>query len=165
MANDNIVLENCRIVFRNFSGAKQQFNEEGKRNFSVVLDDEKAEILKAQGWNVKTKPPKEEGDPNFNHLKVTVSYTGKRPPLAMMISSKGRTNLDEDMIGLLDTAELAVVDMILRPYDWDFSGGKGRSAYLHSIYATLAEDELSLKYAEPAEETKDEVEAIDLEED
>lgn len=163
MADNNIVLENCRLVFKNFAGEKRQFNEEGKRNFSVVLDDEKAELLKAQGWNVKSKPPREEGDPYFHHLKVTVSYTGKRPPLAMMISSKGRTELDQDMIGLLDNAELAVVDMILRPYDWDVQGSKGRSAYLHSIYATLAEDELSLKYAETKDEDADE--PVEREED
>ena len=165
MANDKVVLENCRIVFRNFAGEKRQFNEEGDRNFSVVLDDEKAEMAKLQGWNVKPKPPREEGDPNFHHLKVTVSYKGRKPPVAVLISSKGRTNLDEDMIGMLDNAELAVVDMIIRAYDWEVNGRKGRSAYLDSIYVTLAEDELALKYSEPKEKEEPADEGVEREED
>jgi hypothetical protein len=167
MANDKIVLEDARIVFRNFSGERQQFNEEGDRNFSVVLDDDKAASLAADGWNVKTKPPREEGDPNFNHLKVKVSYRGKKPPLAILISSKGRTTLDQDMIDMLDGAEYAVVDMIIRAYDWEFNGKKGRTAYLDSIYVTLAEDELTRKYAEDEPKEKEEPidEGVDREED
>jgi len=99
----------------------------------------------------------------FHHLKVKVFYGGKKPPLAVLISSKGRTQLGEDMISLLDNAELAVVDMIIRPFDWDVNGNQGRTAYLHSIYATLAEDELSLKYAETKED--DVEEPVEREED
>lgn len=165
--NDKEVLENCRIVFRNFEGREEQYNRAGDRNFSVVLDDEQAERMKAQGWNVKSKPPREEGDREFHHLKIKVNFRSKKPPTIVMISSKGRTLLDQDMVGMLDLAELALVDMIIRPYEYDVNGKTGRTAYLDSIYVTLAEDELSLKYAEDEPKDKEEPvdEGVDREED
>lgn len=153
-ANNKEVLEDCRIVFRNFAGREEQYNREGDRNFSVVLDDEQAAAMKARGWNVKSKPPREEGDREFHHLKVKVNYRGKKPPTVILITSKNRTTLDEETVGMLDLAELALVDMIIRPYEYDVNGKTGRTAYLDSIYVTLAEDELMQKYAE--EEPKEE---------
>ena len=140
-------MEGVRIVFRNFAGEKKQFNDEGKRNFSIVLTPQQAEEMEREGWNVKRKPPREEGDEEFCHLKVKVSYAG-RPPRIVMISSKGRTNLDEETAELMDIAELKNVDLIIRAYDWEVNDKRGRTAYLKTIYATIWEDELDLKYAD-----------------
>lgn len=152
--NGNIVLNGNRIIWRNFAGEARQFNDAGKRNFNVVLDDEEYEELFTEGWNVKQREPREEGDPYFNFLKVTVHF-GKKTPRIVMISSKGRTNLDAETCGLLDVAEIANVDMIIRPWDWEIKAGNssktGRAAYLSSIYVTLYEDELELKYADVQE--------------
>lgn len=160
----NITLEGVRIVFRNFAGKETQYNAEGKRNFNVVLDEEMADRLESDGWNVKRKPPKEEGDAPFNVLHVTVSYKG-RAPRVVMLTSRGRTNLDEETCELLDFADIETVDMIIRPYDWDVSGKTGRKAYLQSIYVTIHEDDLELKYADVREiKHYDEIEA-EVEED
>lgn len=140
-------LEDVRIVFRNFGGEQKQFNDAGKRNFSIVLSPELAEELSLEGWNVKTKPPKEEGDEPFHHLKVKVSYAG-RPPRIVLVSSKGRNNLDEETCDLMDIAELEKVDVIIRAYDWSVNDKTGRTAYLKTIYGTLHEDALDLKYAD-----------------
>jgi hypothetical protein len=156
---NNVTLEGVRIVFRNFSGNETQYNAAGKRNFNVVLDEAMANLLESDGWNVKRKPPKEEGDDPFNVLHVTVSYKG-RPPRVIMISSRGRTTLDEETVDLLDFADIENVDMIIRPYDWEVNGNTGRKAYLHAIYVTIHEDELELKYADVHEiKHYDEVEA------
>lgn len=144
--DNTAVLENVRIIFRNFAGEEKTFNPKGRRNFSVVLDPDMAKQMEADGWNVKRKPPREEGDDELIHLPVTVHF-GKRKPRLIMITSRGRTVLEEDTIELLDWAEFEMVDIIIRPYDWEVSGNTGRKAYLKTMYATIKENELELKYA------------------
>lgn len=151
MANDETVtLEDVRIIFRNFAGKEGQFNREGDRNFCVLLTDEMADGLTRDGWNVKTTKEREVdeemvgGEP---YLPVTVGFKG-RPPNIVMITSRGRTNLGQDECELLDYADIQHVDLIVRPYDWVVSGKTGRKAYLKSIYVTINEDELELKYAD-----------------
>lgn len=147
MANDQTIqLDNVRIAFRNFAGKEGQYNREGDRNFSIVLDDDTAERLKADGWNVKSKEPREDGDGWFHHLPVSVSYKGRIPPRIVMLTSKNRTVLDEDMCELIDWAEIESVDVIVRPYDWAVSGKTGRKAYLKTIYVTIVEDPLDMRY-------------------
>lgn len=149
--DNNVTLEDARIVFRNFAGKEGQYNREGDRNFAVVLDDETAKKMKADGWNVKTKPPREEGDDDFNYLSVTVGFKG-RPPRLVLISYGGgevprRTTLDKDTCEILDYADMKTVDMIIRPYTWAVSGKTGTKAYLHALYVTINEDDLERKYA------------------
>lgn len=145
----NVILEDVRIVFKNFAGKEGQYNREGDRNFSVVLPDKVADEMLADGWNIKRKPPREEGEENFNHLPVAVSFKGRPPRLVLIVHVDGeprRTNLDEEACEMLDWADIAKIDLILRPYDWAVSGKTGRKAYLHAIYATLNQDELEQKY-------------------
>lgn len=145
----HVVIEGARIIFRNFAGKAAKYNREGDRNFSVLLDPETAERLKDDGWNVqflKVRPDDEDPTPQA-HLKVKVNYNGK-PPQIFMITSRGRTPLDEDTLELLDWADIRNVDLIINPYNWDVSGSQGVTAYLSSLYATIFEDELALKYSE-----------------
>lgn len=151
--NDNTVLmENVKIIFRNFSGRETDYNQEGSRNFAVLLTEEMAVGLSQDGWNVKTTKEREldEGEITGGepYLPVAVGYKG-RPPQIVMVTSRGRTNLGEDEVSLLDYADIKNVDLIVRPYDWALKTGKsGRKAYLKSIYVTIHEDDLELKYAD-----------------
>lgn len=142
----NVTMEGVRIIFRNFSGKEGQYNREGDRNFAVLLDPKVAKQMERDGWNVKTLMPREEGDEPQPYLTVAVNYKG-RPPRVVMITSRGRTNLDEDTVGALDWADIINVDLIVRPYEWAVSGKSGIKAYLQSIYVTIQEDPLELKYA------------------
>lgn len=145
MALGEILMEDVRIVFRNFAGKEGQYNREGDRNFSVVLDEKTADELEEDGWNVKRKPPKEEGDDSFNHLSVSVSFKG-RPPRVSIVTSKNRTVLEEQDVEMLDWIDIEHVDVIIRPYEWRVNGKTGVKAYLKTIYVKIVEDELDLKY-------------------
>lgn len=140
-----VVLQDRRILFRNFSGEEGRFNAKGQRNFNVLLENEEAEAMLDDGWNVKYLQPREEGDLPQPRLEVSVHF-GKNPPRVVLITSKGKTPLDESMISLLDWAEIELVDMIIRPYEWEVNGRAGVKAYLKSIYVTIREDELEKKY-------------------
>jgi hypothetical protein len=141
-----VILEGVRIIFRNFTGAEGRFNAKGARNFNVLVDDETAKVMEKDGWNIKWLEPREEGDPKQARLEVAVKYGKGAPPRVIMITSRGKTYLDESMIQILDWAEIENVDMIIRPYEWEVNGKTGIKAYLKAIYVTIVEDELEKKY-------------------
>lgn len=145
-----VKVENARIIFRNFEGAEGQYNRAGDRNFGLVLEHDVAEAMKAEGWNVKYLRPREEGDEPQPWLPVSVSYKG-RPPMIVMVTSRGKTMLPEELVMMLDWADFANVDLIVNPYQWNVNGNSGVKAYLKSIYVTIVEDELELKYADVQE--------------
>ena len=149
--NDGTVLmEGVRLIFRNFAGKEGKYNAEGDRNFGVVIDDKTAEDMLADGWNIKYLKPREEDEDETPTpwLPVAVGYGKGRPPRVVVITSRGRTNLDENSVEMLDWAEITNVDMIVRPYHYEVRGDKGVKAYVQSIYVTIEEDELEKKYAD-----------------
>jgi hypothetical protein len=144
---NTFLIEGARIIFRNFSGKEGMYNREGDRNFAVLLDDVTAEEMAKDGWNVKWLKSRDEGEPEQAYLTVAVNFKG-RPPRVVMITSRGRNQLSEDMVDVLDWADIRSCDMILRPYEWTVNGKSGVKAYLQSLYATIEEDALELKYAD-----------------
>lgn len=145
---DHIVLQDARIIFKNFAGKEGPFNRQGDRNFAVVLDDPKmVKTLEKGDWNVKYLKPREEGDEPQPYLQVSVNFNG-RPPKVAIITSRGRTNLGEREVEMLDWADIVTCDLIIRPYNWEVNGKSGVKAYLQSLFATIEEDELELKYAD-----------------
>ena len=156
-ADNTVVMENVRIIFRNFAGREGMYNREGDRNFCVLLDLSTAEEMARDGWNVKTLTAREEGEDDQPYLQVSVNFKG-RPPRVVMITSRGRTTLQEDEVELLDWADIRTVDMIIRPYEWAVNGKTGIKAYLQSIFVTIDEDELELKYSDVNDVPKQPVE-------
>jgi hypothetical protein len=148
--DNTVVMENVRIIFRNFKGREGRFNREGDRGFSVLLDDDTAKKMERDGWNVKYLRPREGDEENRRqpHLPVTIKYGKGRPPLIVMITSRGRTNLSEDEVDILDWADITNVDLIVRPYEWVVSGNTGLKAYLKSMFVTIEEDYLERKYSD-----------------
>ena len=144
---NTVVIENAQIVFRNFAGHEGKYNKEGERDFCVLLDPDVAEDMRRDGWNIRTLKAREEGEPGTPYVNVQVSYKG-RPPMIYMITSRGRTAIDENSVELLDWAEIRNADLILRPYNWDVNGEQGVKAYLKSLYLTIEEDYLDQKYAD-----------------
>ena len=144
---ETVTIENARLLFRNFSGKEGQYNRAGDRNFAVLLDDKTAEMLSNADWNVRTLKVREEGDAPQPYITVAVSYKG-RPPRVVMIGSRGRTDLGEEEVEVLDWVDIANVDLIIRPYEWTVNGKTGVKAYLKSIFVTIDEDDLERKYAD-----------------
>lgn len=145
ITNDNVVLEDADIRFRNFEGKEGKFNPAGRRNFCVLLDDDLAADLANNDWNVKYLKPYDEGDKPQAYLQVSVSFDN-RPPNIYLISRDGRNRLTEKDINILDWAEFENIDLIIRPYHWEVNGKKGVKAYLATGYFTIVKDEFEDKY-------------------
>ena len=142
-----LTVEDARILFRNFAGKEGMYNREGDRNFCLLLEPDLAAEMQKDGWNIKTLRAREEGDEPQPYIQVSVSYKN-RPPRIMIITSRGRTPIAEDMVEMLDWVDIKSVDMIIRPYHWNVSGKTGIKAYMQSIYITILEDALEQKYAD-----------------
>ena len=156
LVKDNLVIENGRIMFRNFSGQESRFNKAGNRNFAVVIDDlAEAERLANEGWNVRYTKPREEGDEPLAYINVAVSYNNI-PPMVVLVTKHGKTIIDEEEVGMLDWAEIINSDLILRPYNWEVSGNRGVKAYLKTGYFTIEEDAFADKYRHVGEPNIDE---------
>jgi hypothetical protein len=141
------MIQDAKIVFRNFAGLEQQFNSAGQRNFSVILPPDLAMKLKDEGWRVKQLKAREEGEEGDYHLKVTVNYKTGRPPHCVLLSSRNRTELGADEVAMLDVADIKKVDLMINGFWSDMAGG-GYSGFLKSIFVTINEDELELLYAQ-----------------
>jgi len=147
-ANDSVVMEGVRLIFRNFTGRGGPFNQEGAKNFGVVLPEDIAEAMAADGWNVKVLDPRDEEETPTPWLPVKVRYDVGRPPKITLVTDRGKTTLTEDTVETLDWADIVNVDLIVRPYPWEKGGRSGITAYVQSMYVTIEEDALERKYAE-----------------
>ena len=143
----SVKFEDCRIIFRNFSGKEGQYNREGDRNFALILDPDTAQQMLEAGWNVKFLRPRDEEDAPQAYIQVAVSYK-VRPPRTVLITSKGRVTLNEEHVNVFDWIDIKMVDLILNPYAWAVGEKTGIKAYLKSIFITMQEDELELKYSD-----------------
>lgn len=149
--NEHLLIDDARIAFRNFAGVGTEFNREGDRNFSWVIEDpELAEELIHRGWNVRVRPPREpDGDP-FYHLPIKVKMSGSTVVKLVRPGSRP-VEISEENLKCLDYMDIERIDMDIRPYDWVINEGKksekrGRSAYLQTMYITQSVDRFAERY-------------------
>ena len=146
-------------VWRNFSGGPTNFNSTcGKRFFNIDLEQEDAEKLIADGWHVNkwTPEPNElisDPEPQYR-LQVLVNFATPsnpryKPVEVYMICNGVKTRLDEETVGILDTALIITADVAINPHYYNVNGKEGITAYLQYGYFTIAnEDPFAEKYAE-----------------
>lgn len=150
---DILQIDDARIIFRNFRGEASKYNRAGDRNFALVIPNEKmANDLVDLGWNVKIKPPKEDGDEPFMYLPVKVKFN-ERGPQVYLRTGEAVNRLDEESVAVLDDIDIVSVNLDVRPYDWIIQEGtkdekRGRTAYLQSIEVIQNIDRFAARYAE-----------------
>ena len=151
---DVLQIDGARLVFKNFSGRKDQYNRNGDRTFAVVIPDQETadKMINRKnkfgvGWNVKIRAPREEGDQPFMFMNVRVKFTDFGPDVYLKSGNNTRM-LDEDTIGLLDQIDIESVDLDIRPYDDMGREGPFRAAYLRSIWVTQSVDRFKERLAE-----------------
>ena len=145
-----IVMEDVRIMFRNFSGKGNRYNREGSRNFCVVIPEENYDDFSEPGWNIRELKPRDEGDEPLKYTQITVNYLNS-PPKIVLVSGKKKTILDEESVGILDWADITHVDLIINPYLWEINGATGIKGYVKTMYVTVYEDEFESRYYDDGE--------------
>ena len=165
-------IANAQIIFRNFSGREKTaivngrqkvVNDQGKRNFTVILDPEKSEIywngervtnpdfgqeLAEIGYNVSVKPGKEEGEPAQYRLPVAITYESSIAPKLYLISRGKKVLMDAAMVDSLDYADLLKVDIAInngRPYE-NNNGKTMVKAWCNEGYFTIAQSRFASEY-------------------
>lgn len=146
----NVTIWGANIFYRNFAGAPTKVNPRaGSRSFCVYIDDpDTVEQMMRDGWNIKTREPRDEGDPVRHYIQVAVNYDGPYPPQIFLVTSRKKTLLDPESVTSLDYAEIVNVDLTIRPRSWDVNGKTGVKAYLKTMYVTVEEDEFADKYGD-----------------
>lgn len=141
-------IDDARIAFRNFRGEGDKFNREGDRNFVLIIPTEEiADALTKEGWNVKIRDPREEGDTPFMYLPVKVKFNDRGPQVYLVTGGR-RNRLDEETVAMLDDIDIINVNLDIRPYDWEVNGKTGRTAYLQAIEVFQEIDRFAARYAE-----------------
>ena len=141
-------IDDARIAFRNFRGEGDKFNREGDRNFVLIIPTEEiADALTKEGWNVKIRDPREEGDTPFMYLPVKVKFNDRGPQVYLATGNR-RNRLDEGTVAMLDDIDINNVNLDIRPYDWEVNGKTGRTAYLQAIEVFQEIDRFAARYAE-----------------
>ena len=146
-------LQNRNIIWRNFAGNKGDYNKNGDRKFTIVIDDpENAKKLADHGWNIKTRLPKNSNDPDdaFYTLEVRIRFDLQflRTDITQYTRA-GKVRVNPDNIGNFDFAEFDRADIVLRPYIYQKNGGgTGIAAQVEEMNVKIHEGVLEAKWAE-----------------
>lgn len=146
-------LQNRNLIWRNFAGAKNDFNKDGVRKFTLLIDDpEDAQMLIANGWNVKRRLPKNSNDPDdaFYTLEVRIRFDLKFLRTDIVQYTKaGKVRVNPDNIGNFDFADFEMAFLYLRPYVYQKNGGgTGIAAQVEEMRVKIHESVLESLWAE-----------------
>lgn len=147
-------LDDNAIGYRNFSGVERInrntgriINKEGKRNFAIFLDEQTANQLLQDGWNVKTRQNDYHGEVTVRYfLPVKVDFEGRYKPKVVQIIDDSKELLNEETVQDLDEMDILGADVCIRAYDWEVNGNTGRTAYLKEMYVTIDSNPFRKKY-------------------
>lgn len=150
-----IRLSGARMVYKHFSGEKDEFHAPGQMDFAVIIEDlDYARELEAQGWNIKYPKPNPEIDPEEDSrrptLKVKVAFDNTPPDVWTILKDENgediRRKLNHETVHRLDTLRFSNIDMLIVPYNWTHQSRTGVSAYLSQFYGTIEPVGFESKY-------------------
>lgn len=142
---NNIIIEDARIMFRNFAGREEKFNPKGKRNFAIALPIDLADKMLLDKWNIKYLKARDEDEVPQPYIQVKVAFEN-RPPKLIQVTRRGKTYIDEDLVDLWDHADIEIAEVEITPYDSVVSGTPYRTAYLKTMVIKLDENFLEDKW-------------------
>lgn len=135
-----------RGSFRNFSGTKTKYNKNGKRLISLFLDDDTANAMKEEGWNIKYYIPRvddeEEAREPIPFIEAELRYDNYPPDVTLEIGDNKQTLDEDDLVNLkLDQADIVDVDVRLSPYTWINDDGESKvKAYVDRLRIRMEDD-------------------------
>ena len=145
---NRLVIEDAVLYRSNFSGTEQRdintgrvLNGEGNKNFCIELPDEEAEKLADEGWNIKIRAPREEGEKPIYYLKVNVSYRFYEPDIRTYVNGV-ETFIHEDTVHLIDDMDIISMDVIINP-----ASEEGRNPFLYELRLVVSPRPFDAKYA------------------
>ena len=159
-----LLLDDCKIIWRNFGGLGNECNHAGDRNFTLIIPDEDMmyhgkmtpiyDVLKEHGWPVKQKPSRNPDEGPFMSMKVRLKY-GKRKPIVRFLSGRKKLMLDEEEIGRLDEIDIRRIDMTPSMYYWENLNRSGWAASARSLYVEQEIDRFASRWEEDEEDPLD----------
>lgn len=152
MARERFTIEGTRLMFPNFSGAPDKFNQTPKPNASVVVPPDMVRELTDRGFRIRHLDGREgfEDDQGVDILVVKASYGGRGDPKIVLLMAEdgtppqewSRRLLSAEEVGEIDRLDIDFVDITFTPYE--FRGYT--SAYIDSMYVVCRPDRLMSKY-------------------
>ena len=128
----NIEIDDCRIMWRNFSGLEGRFPD-------PIRGRGLADALTENGWDVIVRPARDEDEDPLYLLKVKFNYLHEGlKPTAYLKSGRNMKALDEDTIGILDRASIMSVNADIRRSEYidKHTGELKKTNYLKHIKVT-----------------------------
>lgn len=71
-ATGRYVMKGARILFPNFAGEEQDYNQAGKRNFRLQIPGDLADEMKSRGVYIRERPPREDEIESQYLMKVGI---------------------------------------------------------------------------------------------
>ncbi len=163
-----IIVRNAVIMYKNFSGRKTEYNQEGNRNFCLCLTTEAADRLAEEGLNVKERIREgETPEDSLKYIAIKVNMNSEYPPTiatygTKLDGTKYKNVLTSETLGSLDLASFERVDLTFRLFYTVVANKPRTSAYLDDLRVVLKPSDLYggryAEYEEADEATKHSVE-------
>lgn len=149
-------IENARVLFKNFSGAKSEWNRNGTRSVDIIIEDaDVARMLAEDGWNIKQTKVRDEGDEPEYYVNIILNFEsafGGPDVTLRLVDSDGnlvnRVKLDENTVSSLDKLKILFADVRINPHEWEMGGRSGIKGYVDTMIVTARQDPFMAKYAE-----------------
>lgn len=116
--DNKVTIRDANVITRNsnFSGVpKNEFDKKGDRYVFIRLDEDLANKLEQDGWNVKWTKPKidhPEWEP-YPFIKAKINFNLRQKPAIYMVTKRNRTLLNEETIDQLEGCYFEKVDITL----------------------------------------------------
>lgn len=119
------MVNDASLIFKNFSGQSGQYP--GSRSVNVIIDEESAEKLSAEGLPVYIKD-RDDGSKAYS-VRLNTKIDKYPPTIECALPNGDIIEIDPEEIGSLDSLSLINVDVV-----WTYSYGSGKPvAYLSKI--------------------------------